>query len=84
MWSAWGTDWKEKTPEGVIRHLGQAGGGDIVLLHDGDHRVAEGKRQHTIDALAVLIPQWKSAGIRFVTCDQLVPEKTIAKSSTRE
>jgi peptidoglycan/xylan/chitin deacetylase (PgdA/CDA1 family) len=84
MWSAWGKDWKEKTPEGVIRHLGQAGGGDIVLLHDGDHRVAEGKRQHTIDALAVLIPQWKSAGIRFVTCDQLVPEKTIAKSSTRE
>jgi peptidoglycan-N-acetylglucosamine deacetylase len=84
MWSAWGKDWKEKTPEGVISHLREARGGDIVLLHDGDHRIPEGKRQHTVDALAILIPQWKSAGIRFVTCDQLVPEKAIAKPTARE
>ncbi len=84
MWSAWGKDWKEKTPEGVIRHLRAARGGDIVLLHDGDHHVSEGKRQHTIDALAIMIPQWKSAGVRFVTCDQLAPEKTVAKFSARE
>jgi peptidoglycan-N-acetylglucosamine deacetylase len=84
MWSAWGKDWKERTSEGVIRHLRQAGGGDIVLLHDGDHSVPEGKRQHTIDALAILIPRWKSAAIRFVTCDQLQSEQTIAKASASE
>ena len=83
MWSAWGKDWKEKTPEGVIRHLGRARGGDIVLLHDGDYRVPEGKRQHTVDALAIMIPQWKSAGIRFVTCDQLTSTNR-AGASARE
>ena len=84
MWSAWGKDWKEKTPEGVIRHLRLARGGDIVLLHDGDYRVPEGKRQHTVDALSILIPQWKSAGIRFVTCDQMVPPKKPVPGGARE
>jgi len=84
MWSAWARDWKEKTPEGVMRHLRRAGGGDVVLLHDGDYRVPEGKRQHTIDALAIMIPKWKSAGIRFVTCDQLVSAKKPAPAGAKE
>lgn len=69
MWSQWGWDWKVREPERVIDRLRRVGGGDIVLLHDGDHRVLEGDRRHTLKALEYWLPRWKDAGLRFVTID---------------
>jgi peptidoglycan/xylan/chitin deacetylase (PgdA/CDA1 family) len=46
-------------------------GGDIVLLHDGDHRVLEGDRGHTVAAMKNWLPRWKDAGLRFVTLDEV-------------
>jgi peptidoglycan/xylan/chitin deacetylase (PgdA/CDA1 family) len=71
MWSASARDWKPQRAESVIERLRRARGGDIVLLHDGDHRVLKGDRRHTVEAMAHWLPRWKDAGIRFVTLDEL-------------
>jgi peptidoglycan-N-acetylglucosamine deacetylase len=73
MWSAMAWDWKATNPESVINHLRRVKGGDIVLLHDGDHRVLEGDRRHTVAALEHWLPRWKDAGIRFKNLDDLYP-----------
>lgn len=71
MWSKWAWDWKPQESSAVIRRLARVTGGDILLLHDGDHRVLNGDRQHTVDALKHWLPRWKEAGLRFVTLDEL-------------
>lgn len=71
MWSASARDWKPQPADSVIERLRRARGGDVVLLHDGDHRLLKGDRRHTLEALAHWLPRWKDAGIRFVTLDEL-------------
>jgi peptidoglycan-N-acetylglucosamine deacetylase len=71
MWSAWAHDWKPQRAEPVIERLRRARGGDIVLLHDGDHRVMNSDRSHTIAALEYWLPRWKDSGIRFVTLNEV-------------
>jgi peptidoglycan/xylan/chitin deacetylase (PgdA/CDA1 family) len=67
MWSRWARDWKPQPAERVTRRLRSVRGGDIVLLHDGDHRVVNGDRRHTVVALEYWLPRWKDAGFKFVT-----------------
>jgi len=69
MWSKWAWDWRPQPAEPVIRRLRRVQGGDIVVLHDGDHRVLEGDRRHTVAAVEYWLPRWKDAGLRFVTVD---------------
>ncbi len=71
MWSRSGRDWKLRSSEKMIRRLRHVQGGDIVLLHDGDHRTPEGDRRHTIAGLAYWLPRWKDAGIRLVSLDEV-------------
>jgi peptidoglycan/xylan/chitin deacetylase (PgdA/CDA1 family) len=71
MWSAVAWDWKPQPAEPVIQRLRRAQGGDIVLLHDGDHRLLEGDRRHTVAALEHWLPQWRDVGIRLVSLDEL-------------
>jgi len=71
MWSKWAWDWKPQPVAPVIRRLQRVSGGDIVLLHDGDHRVLEGDRRHTVAALEHWLARWKDAGLRFVTLDAI-------------
>jgi len=71
MWSVWVRDWKPQPAYDVIRRLHRPKGGDIVLMHDGDHRALEGNREHVLGALEYWLPRWKDAGIRFVTVDEL-------------
>jgi peptidoglycan-N-acetylglucosamine deacetylase len=73
MWSAWAYDWKPQPVEPVIERLRRARGGDIVLLHDGDHRMINGDRRHTVSALEYWLPRWKDSGMRFVTLDEMRP-----------
>ncbi len=75
MWSAWARDWNRHPPEPVIGRLRRVTGGDMVLLHDGDHRVLEGDRGHTIAALEYWLPRWKDAGIRAANLDELYSQK---------
>jgi peptidoglycan-N-acetylglucosamine deacetylase len=71
MWSKWARDWKPQAAPGVVRRLAKVRGGDVLLLHDGDHRVPQGDRRHTVDALAHWLPRWKDAGLSFLTLDDL-------------
>jgi peptidoglycan-N-acetylglucosamine deacetylase len=70
MWSRWAWDWKPQHSSAVIRHMEKVRGGDILVLHDGDHRFLNGDRQHSVDALKHWLPKWKEAGLRFVTLDE--------------
>jgi len=79
MWSAWARDWKPQPAEPVIERLRRARGGDIVLLHDGDHRVINSDRRHTVAALEYWLPRWKESAIRFVTLDEMQPQRQSGK-----
>jgi peptidoglycan/xylan/chitin deacetylase (PgdA/CDA1 family) len=70
MWNVAARDWATHAPEPVIQRLRRARGGDIVLLHDGDHRVLQGKRGHVVTALEYWLPRWRDAGIQFVNLDE--------------
>lgn len=69
MWSRWARDWKPQPAEPVTRRLRRVRGGDIVLLHDGDHRVGNGDRSHTVAALEYWLPRWKDTGFEFAALD---------------
>jgi peptidoglycan/xylan/chitin deacetylase (PgdA/CDA1 family) len=74
MWSISGRDWRPQPVEKIIQRLHRAQGGDIVLLHDGDHRMSHGDRRLTISALEYWLPRWKDTGIRFESLDDLARE----------
>ena len=74
MWSKACWDWKPQPPERLIRrlaHVARPGKsrGDVVLLHDGDHRAPGGDRRHVVAALEHWLPRWRDAGIEFVTIE---------------
>lgn len=71
MWSKSGRDWRPQSSEKLIQRLRRVLGGDIVLLHDGDHRTPLADRRHTIAALEYWLPRWKDAGIRLVSLDEM-------------
>ena len=68
MWSVTCYDWKPTTADRVERHAARqiTSSGDIVLLHDGGHKVMGADRGHTVAATANLIPRLESDGFRFV------------------
>ncbi len=74
MWSRWARDWNPQPAGPVIRRLRRVRGGDIVLLHDGDHRRRLGDRRHTVTAMEYWLPRWRDAGLRFVTLDDCKPK----------
>jgi len=71
MWSRLARDWKPQPTERVMGRLHRVRGGDIVLLHDGDHRKPHGDRRHTVEALAYWIPRWKNLELRMITLDEV-------------
>jgi peptidoglycan/xylan/chitin deacetylase (PgdA/CDA1 family) len=75
MWCIDCGDWIPQPDEQLIASLAHVGknrdrGGDIVLLHDGDHRALNGDRRHVVGALKYWIPRWLDAGHQFVTIGQ--------------
>jgi peptidoglycan-N-acetylglucosamine deacetylase len=71
MWSVMARDWKPQPAEPVIERLRRARGGDIVLLHDGDHQKLEGERSHVVAALEYWLPRWKDSGLRLITMNEM-------------
>lgn len=84
MWTEIPGDWRAPSPEWLVARmqpitaraaqaqLGATGTGDILCLHDGNHRQQNGDRTCTIAALAILLPQWRDLGLKFVTIDDAV------------
>jgi len=71
MWTVIGYDWKPQPAERLIARLRRVGGGDLVVLHDGDHRGLGGDRRHVLAALEYWLPRWRDAGCEFVTMDDV-------------
>ncbi|MGB6199426.1 MAG: hypothetical protein WBF35_07755, partial [Candidatus Acidiferrales bacterium] len=71
MWSLTCYDWKPQPAARLIARLGRLRGGDIALLHDGDHRALGGDRAHVVTALEYWLPRWRDQGLEFVTIDQV-------------
>jgi peptidoglycan/xylan/chitin deacetylase (PgdA/CDA1 family) len=59
---------RKKLPPGT----GYGGGmtGDILCLHDGNHRHLNGDRAHAVAALEYWLPRWSDLGLEFVTMDE--------------
>ncbi len=79
MWSRKCWDWMPQPPRRLIERLSQVASagnrqGDIILLHDGDHRALGGDRQHVVAALEHWLPRWRDAGVEFVTIDSSAHE----------
>jgi peptidoglycan/xylan/chitin deacetylase (PgdA/CDA1 family) len=83
-WSLTAYDWKPQPPVQLMGRLAwvtiraRDGGsltsratGEVVLLHDGDHRRLGADRSHTLVALEHWLPRWRTAGFEFVTIDQV-------------
>ncbi len=71
MWNVAVRDWKPQPAARVIERLRRARGGDIVLLHDGDHQTLKGERSHVVAALEYWLPRWKDSGLRLITMDEM-------------
>ncbi|MGA8034508.1 MAG: polysaccharide deacetylase family protein [Candidatus Acidiferrales bacterium] len=79
MWSRMARDWAFTDPEPVIQRLRRTGGGDIVVLHDGDHRALQGKREHVLVALEYWLPRWKDRGLRFLSMDEVQAKSEVMR-----
>jgi len=66
MWSVSARDWNPQPASRVGHRIGKVKPGDIVLLHDGDHRTANADRSHLLKALEYWLPRWQDAGLEFV------------------
>jgi peptidoglycan/xylan/chitin deacetylase (PgdA/CDA1 family) len=51
--------------------------GDILCLHDGNHRFQNGDRRCTLAALKYWLPRWRDLGLEFVTIDDAVSEPAL-------
>lgn len=74
MWSKICRDWKPQPPERLTERFSRIARpnqshGDIVVLHDGDHRALGGDRYHVVAALEQWLPRWRDAGMEFVTME---------------
>jgi len=74
MWSRICWDWKPQPPQGLIARLARVARpdraqGDVVVMHDGDHRALGGDRLHVVAALEHWLPRWRDAGMEFVTME---------------
>lgn len=84
MWTLLPGDWRAPSDDWLIRKIQpitsrgekaakrSGGTGDILCLHDGDHRKQDGDRSHTIAALEYWLPRWRDLGLQFVTIEKAV------------
>ena len=73
LWSAAGYDWKAKSAQQIVDNLArQVNGGEVILLHDGDHRAPDGDRTLTVAAIDLLLRRYRDEGYEFVTVSQMM------------
>ena len=72
MWSLTGFDWNAPSIEYIEKKIGNARGGDVILLHDGGHRAFGTDRSKTVQAVDRLITRFKSTGLGFVTIPEML------------
>jgi peptidoglycan/xylan/chitin deacetylase (PgdA/CDA1 family) len=68
-WGLWDWNWyRPREAEGLARRLSRAaGGGDIIVMHDGHHVDARPDRRYAIEATRRLLPAIRDRGFGFGT-----------------
>jgi len=73
MWNVTGYDWNPPPAAQIERKVtGHVRGGDVILLHDGGHRVMGADRSQTVIATDHLIQRYKDQGFEFVTIAEMM------------
>lgn len=88
LWTLLPGDWRGKPSAWLIKRMepvaahaqaaasggkiSETGRGDILCLHDGNHRFLNGDRGATLAALRHWLPRWRDLGLEFVTIDEAV------------
>jgi peptidoglycan/xylan/chitin deacetylase (PgdA/CDA1 family) len=68
MWNVTGYDWNAPPAEEIERKAAKRiRGGDVILLHDGDHRQMGADRSQTVIATDRLIGRHRAEGYEFLT-----------------
>ena len=74
MWNVTGYDWNAPSAKVIEEKVArQMRGGDVVLLHDGEHRAMGADRAQTLIATENLIRRYRDQGYEFVNVDGLGP-----------
>jgi peptidoglycan-N-acetylglucosamine deacetylase len=73
MWNVTAYDWDATSAEHIERKVtSRLRGGNVILLHDGGHRVFGADRSYTVTATDRLISRYKSEGYEFVTIPEMM------------
>ena len=75
MWNVTGYDWNAppaSVVEAKVARQISAGGGDVILLHDGGHRAMGADRAQTVIATDNLIRRYRDQGFEFVTLETAI------------
>jgi peptidoglycan/xylan/chitin deacetylase (PgdA/CDA1 family) len=68
MWNVTGYDWNAPSAGHIERKvISQVKGGNVILLHDGGHKMLGANRSGTVEATNRLIARYKEEGYQFVT-----------------
>ena len=66
QWSVDSLDWKNISPQDMIRRAGKVGKGDIILFHNDS--------QYLLDALPTLLQSYKEQGLQMVKVSDILLE----------
>jgi len=75
MWNVTGYDWNAPAAaviEAKVARQVHAGGGDVILLHDGYHGAMGADRAQTVVATDGLIRRYRAEGFEFVTVAEMM------------
>jgi peptidoglycan/xylan/chitin deacetylase (PgdA/CDA1 family) len=76
MWRVTGYDWRGRPAEYIEQKVhARVRGGDVILLHDGEHTAFGADRSQTVIATDRLISTYKSQGYEFVTIPEMMREQ---------
>ena len=81
MWSVTGWDWNAPSAEYIEQRVSkQIRGGDVILLHDGDHNCMGADRSQTALETDRLIARYKGEGYELVTVPEMMEEPSSVPS----
>lgn len=73
MWRASSYDWSLPTSEAIVNKVQrQIRGGEVVLMHDGDHRSFGCDRSRTIAAADDLMRRYRDQGYEFLSVGEML------------
>jgi peptidoglycan/xylan/chitin deacetylase (PgdA/CDA1 family) len=76
MWSVTCYDWKAKSADEIVSHAErQVRGGDVILLHDGEHHRIGVDRSRSVEASDRILTRYQAEGYEFVTIPRMMKQE---------